>query len=27
VPLPASVRTTAIQELKSITWEGTAVWP
>ena len=27
VPLPASVRTTAIAELKTITWEGTAVWP
>ena len=27
VALPASVRTTAIAELKTITWEGTAVWP
>ena len=27
VPLPASVRTTAVAELKTITWEGTAVWP
>lgn len=27
VPLPASVRTTAIAELKTIQWDGTAVWP
>ena len=27
VPLPASVRTTAVAELKTITWDGTAVWP
>lgn len=27
VSLPASVRTTAIAELKTIKWEGTAVWP
>lgn len=27
VALPASVRTTAIAELKTIKWEGVAVWP
>ena len=27
VALPASVRTTAIAQLKTIKWEGTAVWP
>ncbi len=27
VSLPASVRTTAIAELRTIKWEGTAVWP
>lgn len=27
VALPASVRTTAIAELRTIKWEGTAVWP
>ena len=27
VPLPSSVRTTAIAELKTIQWDGTAVWP
>ena len=27
VPLPASVRATAVAELKTITWDGTPVWP
>ena len=27
VSLPSSVRTTAIAQLKTIKWDGTAVWP